>query len=197
MSAWQLNLPGGGRVQYNDGVLRIRTPQAESSILPDALLQIASDAKPTPETLASIVNRDTGTIKGNGAFCVQPLSQHTFLGFYQGKRVTTNTMDDNGPNETNKTRQFGQSLPNEYIMALDGGVTFLDGQERAQDRSVFTPAHLNHAKKTDRGCNCLRILTNDNTNVAFFTARDVEAGEELCFDYGDAYWEGRRQDEII
>mmetsp|Transcript_6259 Transcript_6259/g.10877 ORF Transcript_6259/g.10877 Transcript_6259/m.10877 type:complete len:81 (-) Transcript_6259:91-333(-) len=74
-------------------------------------------------------------------------------------------------------------------MSLDGGMTFLDGYEIAQDRSTFTPAHLNHQDKNHPGCNCLRICQHDL--VAFFTSRPTKAGEELCFDYGDNYWKER------
>eukprot|EP00546_Thalassionema_frauenfeldii_P021246 CAMPEP_0178902470 /NCGR_PEP_ID=MMETSP0786-20121207/4619_1 /TAXON_ID=186022 /ORGANISM="Thalassionema frauenfeldii, Strain CCMP 1798" /LENGTH=79 /DNA_ID=CAMNT_0020573733 /DNA_START=335 /DNA_END=574 /DNA_ORIENTATION=+ len=79
-------------------------------------------------------------------------------------------------------------------MSLDGGMTFLDGYDPAQNRVRFTPAHLNHADKGQDACNCLRIL--EDGRVAFFTARSIDVGEELCFDYGSSYWEGREAEKI-
>eukprot|EP00550_Attheya_septentrionalis_P012929 CAMPEP_0198304236 /NCGR_PEP_ID=MMETSP1449-20131203/57297_1 /TAXON_ID=420275 /ORGANISM="Attheya septentrionalis, Strain CCMP2084" /LENGTH=114 /DNA_ID=CAMNT_0044006751 /DNA_START=387 /DNA_END=734 /DNA_ORIENTATION=- len=78
----------------------------------------------------------------------------------------------------------------DYVLSLDGGVTFLDGSERAMDRSCFSPVHLNHADRETWQCNCIRELLNDN-QVVFFTARDIIEGEELCFNYGDNFWKGR------
>jgi SET domain-containing protein len=79
-------------------------------------------------------------------------------------------------------------------MSLDGGATFQDGFKRAQDRSTFAPVHLNHEDKGKSGCNCFRNL--DDGRVAFFAARPINAGEEMCFDYGASYWEGREGKKI-
>ena len=70
------------------------------------------------------------------------------------------------------------------MLSLDGGVTFIDGYDRAQDRSCFSPAHLNHEDSDKEGCNCVRVLDKEGKGVAFFTQRLVAEGEELCFDYG-------------
>lgn len=171
--AWTLPLPGGGRVAYEGGLLRIRTESEQ-----DLPAMPPSSARIDPAVLASIAIQDTGTTKGFGAYCVgdEGLSRHTFLGFYEG--TPRKTLD---------------GLANtEYIMSLDGGATYLDGYERAQDRSTFSPVHLNHADKP--ACNCLRILQDGR--CAFFTARDIVLGEELTFDYGSNYWRGREQDKI-
>jgi hypothetical protein len=65
---------------------------------------------------------------------------------------------------------------------------------RAQDKSIFSPVHLNHAPKSAHGCNCQRLLFEDK--VAFFTARGIEVNEELSFDYGNNFWVNRK-DEIV
>mmetsp|Transcript_56681 Transcript_56681/g.169337 ORF Transcript_56681/g.169337 Transcript_56681/m.169337 type:complete len:84 (-) Transcript_56681:185-436(-) len=82
----------------------------------------------------------------------------------------------------------------DYVMSLDGGVTFIDGYDRAQDRSIFSPVHLNHVDGDQEGCNCFRLL--EGTQVAFFTSRPIEGGEELCFDYGKNFWRGRERDKL-
>lgn len=172
--SWTIPLPGGGRVQYQNGLLRIR-------------YQSAHDLPPMPpfyahideNILKSIQVRDTGcAAKGYGAFAVQPLPKHIFLGFYEGQQRDS----------------IGNLENTEYLMSLDGGATFIDGYERAQDRTTFSPVHLNHSSSSSDMKNCLQIM--ENGQCAFFTARDVQQGEELTFDYGDNYWRGRESDLI-
>ena len=178
--AWTIPLPGGSRVSFNDGILRIGQP------LP---LEIPpADATISESILQRIKVRDTGhPLKGFGAFCVnEPIPQHSFLGFYPDTTKIVRDLDrpaleeplvDNG---------------GDYLLAIDGGMTFLDGYERAQDRTVFSPVHLNH--KDAQGCNCVRVMSDKR--VAFFTKRDIQVGEELCFDYGSNFWRGRQDKKI-
>eukprot|EP00977_Amphora_coffeiformis_P014890 scaffold4244_cov167-Amphora_coffeaeformis.AAC.3 len=133
--AWNLPLPGGGRIAYEGGLLRIRGQSAK-----DLPYMPHAEATIDPLVLGTIEIRDTKTIKGFGAYAKKELPKHTFLGFYEG---TPRTVLEGLEN-------------NEYIISLDGGATYLDGYERAQDRSKFSPAHLNHADKPKS--NCLRIL---------------------------------------
>jgi len=79
-------------------------------------------------------------------------------------------------------------------MSLDGGVTFLDGYDRAMDKSIFSPVHLNHEDGEKEGCNCMRLLEDDR--VAFFTSRCINEGEELRFDYGRNFWAGKEDTKI-
>ena len=137
--------------------------------------------------MESIQVRDTGTIKSFGAFCTQPLVKETFLGFYEGKLIIKSSSSEDISELVETT---------DYVVSLDGGATFMDGFERAQNRDIFSPVHLNHADKTSAGCNCLRVLSSQGGQVAFFTARDVNIGEELCFDYGENYWKGREIQKI-
>ncbi|CAJ1961273.1 unnamed protein product [Cylindrotheca closterium] len=197
--AWTIPLPGGGKISYegSDGLLRIQTQPSPPGLeqMTEALTS-ASQIDPLIE--ASIVIKDTGTIKGYGAYWMDEeqggvvLPKHTFLGFYQGE--ARNSLD---------------SIKNtEYLMTLDGGNTYVDGYERAQDRSVFSPVHLNHEDASK--ANCVRMLLtflshdengSDNNNgrikqCAFFTSRDIACGEELTFDYGSNYWRGRESEKI-
>lgn len=178
VTAWNLPLPGGGRVAYEQGLLRIRLEPKNDSMMPT---MPPSDATIAPDVLASIEICDTGTVKGYGAYCTRPLSKHTFLGFYEGTQRSS-------------LPPISSEDSNDYIMSLDGGATYLDGYQRAQDRTTFSPVHLNHADKDKPECNCLRILQNGQ--CAFFTARDIDKGEELSFDYGANYWRGRSQQKI-
>mmetsp|Transcript_28043 Transcript_28043/g.31033 ORF Transcript_28043/g.31033 Transcript_28043/m.31033 type:complete len:204 (+) Transcript_28043:96-707(+) len=178
--AWNIPLPNGGRISYNNGVLRIGLE--DMSILP----KMPSPKETISSTILEAIEiRDTGTVKGFGAFCTSPIDRNEFLGFYEGEKILLNLDYD-----ADNTYIYN----GEYIVALDGGKTFLDGYNRAQNRDVFTPAHLNHKDKQYERCNCLRILEGDK--VAFFTKRLIEEGEELCFDYGSNYWIGRESEKI-
>lgn len=169
-NAWQIPLPGGGRVVYEGGLLRIRTSEERLPAMPAATSIV------DPAVLSCIEIRDTQSKKGFGAYATRPLLRHTFLGFYHGI-----------------LRDSLEGLDNiEYLMSLDGGVSYLDGYERAQDRSTFSPVHLNHADKPY--ATCVRVFQEGR--CAFFTARDIEKDEELTFDYGKHYWIGREHDKL-
>jgi SET domain-containing protein len=185
---FNLPLPGGRSISYNQdtGVLRIQLEeqqqqQQQRSVNEDGLLVVSK------VTLDSIVVRDTKTVKGHGAYATANLSANTFLGLYEGTMIRSRESL-----EAKYSRSGTQKKINgmDYVLSLDGGVTFLDGSERAMDRSSFSPVHLNHADRETWQCNCIRELLQDN-QVAFFTARDIIEGEELCFNYGNNFWKGR------
>ena len=182
-SCFQIPLPGGRKVSFQDGILRIQLDSAKNrpTIIPQPGTQ------PSQQTITSIVVKDTGTRKGFGAFATNTLDKHTFLGFYEGETI-------NGRNNLECILQNNSRKG--YVLSLDGGATFVDGYQRAMDRTVFSPCHLNHEEQGTEACNCKRILLDDGKNVAFFTSRFIEIGEELCFDYGRNYWEGREQDKL-
>mmetsp|Transcript_27193 Transcript_27193/g.65994 ORF Transcript_27193/g.65994 Transcript_27193/m.65994 type:complete len:225 (+) Transcript_27193:48-722(+) len=189
--AWKIPLPGGGKISYEsgDGLLRIQTkPQAAE--LDELAAALTCESQIDPLIEGSIVVKDTGTAKGYGAYWMDEqelvLPKHTFLGFYQGT-----------------PRSSLEGLENtEYIMTLDGGQSYVDGYERAQDRSAFSPVHFNHEEAPK--ANCLRMLltlesssssSSNQRQCAFFTSRDIACGEELTFDYGENYWRGRESEK--
>lgn len=173
VNSWSIPFPGGRKVSFSDGLLRIQTRAVPYAVMPPP------DSCPSQETLNSIQIRNTGTVKGYGAYCTSDLPQGTFLGFYPDECII---------------RNLKESMHSDYVLSLDGGVTFLDGYPRAQNRTVFSPVHLNHADPDTLECNCFRLL--QNRTVAFFTSRQVNQGEELCFDYGSNYWRGRENEKV-
>lgn len=157
----------------------------------------STEARPSEGTLGSIEVRDTGTARGCGAYVREgsDLPRHAFLGFYEGKTVRTRDELDRRVDERQRQgKGGGGSGYMDYVMSLDGGVTFIDGYDRAQERSTFSPVHLNHVDGDQTGCNCFRLL--EGTQVAFFTSRPIESGEELCFNYGKNFWRGREQEKL-
>ena len=195
-SAFELKLPGGKSISYSSstGLLRINLSEPKGKI-PSAP---SLDTRPSEETMQSIEVKDTGTDRGYGAFATRSLDEATFLGWYEGaivkgrenldKRILKRQL------QLDARGDFGGA--NDYVLSLDGGVTFIDGYDRAQDRSCFSPAHLNHEDGNKEGCNCARVLDKQGTGVAFFTQRLVSEGEELRFDYGKNFWKGREDQKL-
>lgn len=176
--SFNIPLPGGRRIKIEaGGVVRIQL-SSEQSLPPAPPI----GTLPSESAISSIGVLDTGTTKGYGAFCLKPLEKFTFLGFYDGTLVVSR--------EALETKNRSM----DYVMSMDGGYTFLDGFDRAKNREVFSPVHLNHEDKGKEGCNCVRVLSEGQ--VAFFTSSDIDSGEELCFDYGSNYWQGRENQKI-
>lgn len=122
VSALQLPLPGGRSISYNGttGVLRIQL--SEPPTMPST---ISSSATIDPKTLESIQIRDTkNPTKGFGAFAIEKIEKDSFLGFYEGELIKTREALE----ETVRARNTKNAM--DYVMALDGGVTFLDGFKR-------------------------------------------------------------------
>ena len=120
--AFKLPLPGGKAIHYNEksGVLRIQL-----STPPPALSTISSSSTIDSKILKSIQVRDTGIpAKGFGAFATEKIRKDTFLGFYEGELIKTREALD----EIVEARKTANAM--DYVMALDGGVTFLDGFKR-------------------------------------------------------------------
>jgi hypothetical protein len=120
---------------------------------------------------ADIVVLPAGT-KGEGAFAVAPIAAGTWLGNYQGVLTTRD--------ET--VARYGKeaSWSNDYIMTVS--------QELELSRDARNSSHfskfVNHAQFGN-----LEVLCDpDALVVDLYAARDIAAGEELCFDYGVSYW---------
>ena len=175
-NALRLNfgLPGGSRVSYRDGLLRIQPPKEESS----------ADAVPNFEVpWDQVLSNKIGTgiaidhrktpCKGYGAFYAgsDTLPEGTFLGFYEGELVKSRESLDvlheqRRENLRNTGLEEEAQKVGDYVLSLDGGVHFLDGfdlryqsnNDNTFDYQPFTCAHLNHANKGDSDCNVVRKL---------------------------------------
>ncbi len=197
-----LGLPGGGRLSYRDGLLRIQSSETKTSAFEipwdNSNPEIAIENKQTPE-------------RGFGAFFCgkDPLPEGSFLGLYEGTLIRSReSLDALHTSRKKELLKAGfendASKVSDYVLSLDGGLHFLDGfdlrYQKGQDMA-FTPAHLNHSPKDDSGCNVLRKLVYlpDNITieedyprnlprVAFFASREIAIGEELAFDYGTNFW---------
>ncbi|KAJ8604366.1 hypothetical protein CTAYLR_002562 [Chrysophaeum taylorii] len=129
---------------------------------------------------ASIEVRATGDGRGRGAFATQAIPKGTFLGSYEGDILGSSDLLD----------RYATSDP-EYVIRVDANC-FLDGRA-ARRKSSFTPALMNHAT----AANVVRYCSSRRPPVVdFFADAEIPEGDELCFDYGDAFWRGRAHSMI-
>ena len=123
----EFGLPGGGRLSYRDGLLRIQPKETPSASITfdvpweNTKPQIAIEYKVSPG-------------KGYGAFYAgeEPLPEGSFLGLYEGQLVKTReTLDALHASRRNELLQKGleedAKKVSDYVLSLDGGLHFLDG----------------------------------------------------------------------
>jgi SET domain-containing protein len=141
--------------------------------------------------------------KGFGAFATIPIVQGEWIGDYEGEMLTTQEVkarywnlgkpkkDDRRWKKSRKRR--GQGMSGDYLFDLSDDI-YVDGEDT--DASGWC-RFMNHAEETKQECNVKtessRKYSNGENVILprlWFTAkRDIEAGEELLYDYGDGYWE--------
>lgn len=119
--------------------------------------------------------------KGNGAFARRTIAKGTFLGCYEGEMMDTAAFLTRYPIGV----RYG-----EYAMKIDSQYV-CDGRRLVVDEGDgFNPAWMNHSGVSTM-VNVIRVWRRRERKVMFYTRREVLVGEELCFDYGRAYWIGR------
>lgn len=136
---FEIPLPGGRSIKYNQdtGVLRINLSDKNDRKISSSTSTITIPpigTKPNQKLLDSIIVRDTGIIqKGFGAFATKALESGVFLGFYEGELIRTREKLDEIVRIRRKNDSGTSSASSgamDYVMSLDGGVTFIDGFER-------------------------------------------------------------------
>jgi len=134
-NAFQITL-GGRSVSYNGetGVLRIqlKDPSRAYNLVVPPLGTLPSD-----NVINSIQVKDTGIEgKGFGAFATREIAKNTFLQFYEGDIIKSRESLDAVITERaslirqSNGKSWKETNAMDYVMSLDGGVTFIDGFER-------------------------------------------------------------------
>ena len=148
--------------------------------------------------------------KGLGGFCTAAIEKGAVVGHYLGEILSS---DEVGARywATHKKRpadrrwarsrrQRGQGLTGDYLFDV-GDDLFIDGE----DADVANWCRfINHAPPDSLACNLethhtkAKLLARDgekaDPSLWFVAIRDIAAGEELAYDYGDVYWEPAEAD---
>lgn len=123
----------------------------------------------------------------------------TLLCQYQGELLTKSQVQSRywGKRKPNRSdlmwaqsrKDRNQGLTGHYVVELPSGV-FVDGEDAEQSSwSRF----MNTEKEGTKKCNVKPFMKTkidgpEHTYPQMYTIRDVAAGEELCWDYGDMFW---------
>ena len=117
--------------------------------------------------------------KGFGAFAAEAIAAGDYVGPYIG----TITTREETRVRYNATTYMEATLIGDYLFRVDDTFS-IDAQN-----STHFSRYFNHAEHGNLEVD----VDSENTRVNFFAARDIAAGEELCFDYGTGYWMYRPQ----
>ncbi len=123
-----------------------------------------------------VETRHTRTAKGWGLFARGDIPENRWLGDYRGEVLTH--------------AEYLQRYPNEdaeYVLSASADHN-IDAASAA--KSSFL-RFLNHSSSPNCTYEVQRPRGRPEREVRFFTCRAISAGEELAFDYGASYWEGR------
>ena len=114
--------------------------------------------------------------KGVGLFALRDLAEGAVLDRYTGLYMDVAEYD----------RRFEDGLTSgDYVMKLNSGV-LVDAEDATRSSWV---RYINHSK---RKANTEPIDLVGSLDILFIqTTRDIAAGEEILFEYGDDYWDSR------
>ena len=139
----------------------------------------------------SVVIDDAGPCKGRGLFATVDIPADTYLCDYAGELLSERQLSDRYP------AHCSLEEGSRYVVAVAspmGEPWFID----ARDEDQVSPGRwLNHAKDGTDACNvgnsCYFPLNGLDVRLCMVTLRDVRAGQELQWDYGDGYWDALGQ----
>ncbi|CCE35135.1 related to polycomb group protein MEDEA [Claviceps purpurea 20.1] len=120
---------------------------------------------------------------GYGLFTAEPIAQDDFVIEYVGELITH---DEGVRREARRGDVFDEESNVSYVFTL------LEDEGIWVDAAIYgnLSRYINHASEHDtRGCNVTpRILyVNGEYRIKFTAMRDIQAGEELFFNYGENF----------
>ena len=153
------------------------SPAAPVSSSAEAVIGIRLEGDALSRGLVEV--RHTGTAKGHGVYAIAPLPTNTWVGDYVGEVLTQAQYLARYPQEDG-----------EYVLGANEDYN-IDASDPA--KSSFL-RYLNHSSNAaNLFFDVCKVRRQRAKEVKFFTARRIAAGEELLFDYGKTYWEGRAE----
>lgn len=141
--------------------------------------------------------------KGLGVITKVKIPAGTVVGDYKGEVMTEEEKDrrylescahlrEPTDEEWRNSRiERGQTITGTYLYGIDvpnqKTQIFVDAEDEYE--SLWT-RFLNHASPPGANVNPKSLYQgmDGNPRVWFVSIRDIEIGEEICFDYGDDYW---------
>lgn len=105
---------------------------------------------------------------GAGLFAATLIKRGTRIGEYLGPVVF----------DSDKPIDNGYLMATHYSSANESVPCYIDGAYLESNTMGFA----NHAKRGTRACN-MRARELDDGRVFFYAKRDIQLGEELCFEY--------------
>ncbi len=141
--------------------------------------------------------------KGLGVITNIQIPAGTVVGDYKGEIMTEEEKDRRYLESFAHLRQpideewrncrveRGQTITGTYLYGIDvpnqASQIFVDAED--EYHSLWT-RFLNHASPPAANVNPKSLYQgmDGNPRVWFVSIRDIEVGEEICFDYGDDYW---------
>ena len=132
--------------------------------------------EPLPSALFRVQPTEDG--RGLGLFADVVIPAGTYLFDYEGEMLERDEYEARYP---------GAAIA-EYVVGIntaDGSAVYLDARY-----AMLSPArYMNHE---DEAPNCaMWTLIEPAVRMMVFAASDLATGEELRWDYGEAYWNGR------
>lgn len=132
--------------------------------------------------------------RGSGLFVAarEGLAAGTYLFDYGGELIEQNEYDERYHKPLPGQGGGGKSA--DYAVGIarpDDSSAYVDAADPAKSNLA---RYMNHAEEGDEpgSANCAAwTLWEPSPRVLLFAARDIEEGEELLWDYGEQYWEGR------
>jgi len=135
-----------------------------------------------PLPAATFRIRDTGGERGMGLFAATWIASGVYMFDYHGEQLE----------QAEFTRRYpAGGKPAEYVVAVersDGSTAYTDAVEPWRENLARYMNHLGTAP------NCAMWTLADAKpapRMLLFTKEDIAPGDELCWDYGDAYWQDR------
>ena len=169
----------GSAVGMFDGGELLTGGVAAGIVAAGAVAAVSSTYNEAAEPLVEGMFRvDTVEGKGEGLFATAPISKGTYLFDYEGERLTEDEHFARYPNADGR-----------YVACIDAVLpwlapTYIDPVDADHPRSNLS-RWMNHSR---RRMNVIKRKQRFGRLMHMYAARDIEAGEELCFDYGDSYW---------
>jgi len=170
----------------------------------DHEVAVVDMSTPARQTLPSHLRLQPIPGKGLGVVTTTVIARNTAVGDYTGEIITTEVKDRRylpsqkhlqQPDDVawvQSRHQRGQGITGAYLygVTMPGNVDPLYIDAEDEYASLWT-RFLNHATEplgNNLTPKSIHESYDGNPRVWFVSNRDIDIGEELCFDYGDDYW---------